>query len=130
MHDYIYQEITLNKISPDIYFAFLELYWPSFVQHEGHIFLKETFSAEKFEGLKSQNENIGYWMNLVTIDPYFENDEDQEEKAAHLSKKLVDLWQAKLDKEYPELKFTVATLEDKEMGDYGLTFYQEKYAKK
>lgn len=39
---------------------------------------------------------------------------------------MVEIWKAKLAKDFPNIEFTVEYPEDKEVGDYGLTFYQTK----
>ena len=72
------------------------------------------------------NEKIEFWMNFLIIDPYFENDEEGNEKAEALSQILVNIWQSKLKKDFPNLEFIVEYLSDVECGDYGLTFYQTK----
>jgi hypothetical protein len=130
LYDYIYHEIALSKVSTDIYFALLELYWPNFVLYEGFVFLKEKLTEIKFNSLDRQSDNVEYWLNFLTIDGYFENDENGEEKAEALSKILVEIWSTKLKKDFPQLDFVVLYLEDKEFGDYGLTFYQKKYEAK
>ncbi|MBA2726694.1 MAG: hypothetical protein H0U49_00775 [Parachlamydiaceae bacterium] len=130
LFEYIHNEMELNKINTDIYFALLEFYWPSFISYKGYVFLKEEFTEEYFNTLESQDSNIELWINLLSIDGYFENDEDWDEKASALSRKLVEIWQLKLKKDFPQLDFVVLYLEDREVGDYGLTFYQKKYEKK
>jgi hypothetical protein len=126
--DCIYQELKINKISTDIYFALSMLFWPTFIEHKGYVFLKENFSKIKFNELK--NKNIEFWMNLLSIDPYFEEDDDQMERALSLSKTLKEIWEIKLKKDFPQQEFHVIVLEDKEAGDIGLTFYQGKFEDK
>jgi len=124
--DYIYQQITLNGLSSDLCFAFLELFWPTFILHDSYILLKNNFSESKVDDLKNQNEEkIEYWMNLFTVDPYFEDVEEGFEKAAFLSKKLVEIWQAKLKIQFPNIEFVFESFVDEETGDCGLTFYQK-----
>jgi len=125
-HDYIYQQLTLNNLSPDLFFAFLELFWPTFVSYKQFIFLKDNFSEEKYEQNSDRNEKMTeYWMNLVIIDPYFENTEDGNDKAEFLAKKLAEIWRIKLKNDFPHLEFVVECFSDEEAGDYGLTFYQK-----
>lgn len=126
--DYIYHEIKMNKMSTDIYFALSLLFWPTFIEHKEYIFLEETFSEKYFDELKDKN--IEFWMNLLTIDPYFEEDEDQEERALSFSKALKEIWEIKLKKDFPQHQFRVIVIDDKESGDIGLTFYQEKFEDK
>lgn len=128
LYDYIYQQITLNNLSSDLYFAFLELFWPSFIKYKNHIFLKENLTEAKLLELERQNEkNIEYWINLLTIDSYFNNDEEGSEKADCLSKILAQIWKAKLSIDFPDIEFIIENFEDSEAGDYGLTFYQKPF---
>ena len=124
LYDYIFHLTKLDKVGSDIYFAFLELFWPSFLVYKDYIILKENFSKEKFEDLIKKEEGIEYWMNLVITDPYFENDEDGKERAKLLAMSLVEIWQEKLKKDFPTRGFIVKYVFDEVSGDYGLTFYQ------
>jgi hypothetical protein len=125
-YDYIYQQLTLNNLSPDLFFAFLELFWPTFLLYNKSVFLKDNFSEEKYGKLENQDRKMTeYWMNLVTIEPFFEHVEDGSEKAEFLTKKLVEIWQIKLNQEFPHLKFIVEYLYDEDEGEYALTFYQK-----
>ncbi len=124
LYDYLFQVAKLKKLNSDIYFAFLELFWPSFFIYNNYVFLKENFSEEKFNELVGLNEKIEFWMNFLSIDPYFENDDEGKEKAEALAQILVDTWQSKLKKDFPDFKFTVEYVYDTKCGDYGLTFYQ------
>ncbi|MBA2726695.1 MAG: hypothetical protein H0U49_00780 [Parachlamydiaceae bacterium] len=110
-----------------MYFALLELYWPNFTLKGDYVFLKENYKEERIVKIEEQNKNAEFWINLVTIDPYFENDEDGDKKAEAFTKVLIDMWEAKLKKEFPLLEFIIYYFEDEDLGDYGLTFYQKKY---
>jgi predicted CopG family antitoxin len=124
LHDYMFHVTKLNKVPSDIYFAFLEMFWPSFVVYKDYVILKESFSEEKIEDLIKQKENVEFWMNLFLTDSYFEDEENEESKAESLARSLVILWQTKLEKDFPSRNFIVKYLYDLEFGDYGLTFYQ------
>jgi len=41
----IYWLIQEGKLDPDQLFDLLELYWPTFIEKDGYIFLKEQYSA-------------------------------------------------------------------------------------
>jgi len=127
LYDYMFHAINTSHISRDIYFALQELYWPTFIERDTYVFLKENFSIEKFKDLKKDKTNSEFWMNFLSTDPYFENEEDSDKKAEGLSKLLVEIWATKLKRDFPEKSFSVQYLEDKETGDYGLTFYQYKH---
>jgi len=111
-------------IEPTLLFDFLEFFWPTFIKKDGYIFLKEAFSEEEYKRLVSENSNPEYWINLITIDEFFSELPDWEDKSVSLAKALVSIWKAKLKKDFPEANFEVQYLHNEEDGDYGLTFYQ------
>jgi len=122
LYDYIFHINKLKKVDSDIYFAFFELFWPSFIIYKDYVLLKENFSEEKVEDLIKREEKVEFWMNLFITDPYFENDD---EKSEFLARSLMQVWQAKLEKDFPAKNFLVKYICDEEYGDYGLTFYQK-----
>lgn len=124
--DYIFHIMKEQDNSPDIFFAFLELFWPSFIQKGEHVFLRENFSEEKYYQITKEDKNPEFWINLLTVDDFFEQALEQEQCSANLAKKLVQIWHAKLQIDFPSKKFTVKYLHDEENGDFGLTFYQTK----
>ena len=38
LYDYIFHIVKSKKLNGDIYFAFLELFWPSFIIYNNYIF--------------------------------------------------------------------------------------------
>ncbi len=124
LYTIIYWLIQDKKISPDSLFDFIELYWPTFLEKDNYVFLRESFRDEEYTRLTNQKTDPELWMNFLLIDPYFEEDNDGDEKAERLSRILVEIWQTKLKMDFPDKKFIVEYLHDSEIGDYGLTFYQ------
>ncbi|MES2198602.1 MAG: hypothetical protein V4489_00330 [Chlamydiota bacterium] len=122
----IYWLIQDGKIEPEMLFKFSEFYWPTFIKKDNCIFLKEKFSEEQYDQLVNENHNPEYWINLLMLDDFFSKLEDGDNKSSSLAKILVEIWQAKLQKEFPAITFTVECLQDEECGDCGLTFYQKK----
>lgn len=125
LYDYLFHNV--QDVNSDIYFAFLELFWPTFLVYKEYIFLKENFSEEKVDGLISQSEKVEFWMNFLSIDPFFGEDEEGDVKAECFTKALVEIWKTKLKKDFPDKEFIVAFLTDEETGDYAITFYQKKF---
>lgn len=124
--DYIFCLTRQEELSSDLYFAFLELLWPSFIIYKNYIFLKATYSVEKVESLINEKHDVEFWANLLTVDSFFENEEDGEERSEFFARSLVESWQAKLKHDFPDKHITVKYVSDSEFGDYGLTFYQNK----
>lgn len=122
----LYWLIQDEKIEPDIFFNFLEIFWPQFIKKDNYVFLKDKYSEEEFLRLVKENSDPEYWINLFTIDDFFSELENGEEKAKSLANSLVEIWQAKLKKEFPDKSFVVEYVYDKEYGDCGLTFHQKK----
>lgn len=124
----IYWLIQDEKIDSESLFSFLELCWPSFFIKDGFVFLKEEFSEEMYDNLIKENENPEYWINLFTINDFFTQIEDEEEKSKNVIKILAEAWHQKLKKDFPGMTFIVECLWSEEYGDCGLTFYQtEKF---
>jgi len=109
---------------PDLLFHMIEIFWPTFIEKDGYVFLKEKFSKDYYDRLIDEDSNPEYWVNLLTIDEYFSEMDDWDEKSTLFAKALVTIWKAKLKSDFPEKSFTVQYLCDEEYGDCGLTFYQ------
>lgn len=123
LYDYLFHKISNQSgTGTDVLFAFLELFFPAFIEHEGYVFLRENFNLNYFQSPKTQNAPVEYWMNLLMLGDYFAGDNEGVKKAQYLAKAMVKMWQMKLKEEFPQRKFIVSYLEDKEMRDYGLTF--------
>lgn len=120
----LYWLIQDKKIEPNLLFDFLELFWPTLIKKDGYVFLEEEFTEEEYKRLIEEKSNPEYWINLLTIDEFFSEMSNWEEKSRVLAKTLVSMWTAKLKKDFPEINFNVQYLCNEECGDYGLTFYQ------
>lgn len=126
LYDYIFHQMEIAKINSDIYFAFAELFWPTFIAYKDYILVKEKFDERKINNLENECANVEFWSNLTIIEGYFDEDEDGEERAATFSQILIETWKAKLLRDFPAHEFIVQSLEN-QTGDYGLSFYQIKY---
>ena len=122
----LYWLVQDKKIEPDIFFNFLDLFWPQFIKKDSYVFLRDKYSEEEFLKLSKEKSDPEYWINLLTIDDFFSELENGEEKAKSLAHSLVEIWQEKLKKDFPDKNFVVEYVYDKEYGDCGLTFYQKK----
>lgn len=111
-------------IEPKLLFDLFQLFWPTFIRKDGYVFLKEMFSEEEYKRLINESSSPEYWINLLTIDEFFSELPDWENKSILFVKALVPIWETKLKKDFPEMNFSVQYLHSKEDGDYGLTFYQ------
>ncbi|MDR3623823.1 MAG: hypothetical protein P4L16_01645 [Chlamydiales bacterium] len=121
----LYWLVQDKQIESKIFFTFLDFFWPKFIKKDNYIFLEEKYSEERYQELLKKKINPEFWINLLTVDSYFENEDDFEEKSIVLAKALVDIWQAKLKLDFPNLEIIVNYVCDTDVGDYGITFYQQ-----
>lgn len=128
LFDYMFITMQIKKLSTDLYFAFRELFWPSFKVHKNRVFLKEEFNIKEFNRMEKKGENVELWLNIFLVEAFFENDDMQIEKARSFAKSLVKIWSLKLKNDFPDKEFVVKYINDEEAGDFGLTFYQKKYS--
>ena len=125
LFDYVFHLFKSRNVNSDAFFALFELIWPTYFEHEGYFFLKENFSEIRLKELQlEKHKNVEYWINLLLIDPYFENEENSNERAASLVGLLAETWGIKLKKDFPDVEFIVEQICDEIDGDYGITFYQ------
>lgn len=121
--DYIHGIIKTALLSSDLYFAFLDLFWPEFIEHEGMIFIKDWFTERKnvIADKKMTTSEKEYWVNLLSIDGLFDTELD-DIKMTLLSNKIGEAWEAKLKKEYPRRIFKVHIINSED--DVAVTFQQ------
>lgn len=122
----LYWLIQDKKIKPDIFFNFLDFFWPKFIKKNEYIFLKEKYNKEELNRLIKQKNNPEYWMNMLTLNDFFSMTKGSAKNSTILAKALAEIWKTKLQKDFPDRQFIVKFIHDKEYGDYGLTFYQIK----
>jgi len=122
----LYWLVEDKKIDPRIFLDFSRFFWPSFIEVDGFIFLKEKFEENEYSRLVAKQSNPEYWINIVMLDDYFSETSESEKWSRDLAKSLIEIWGIKIIKDFPEKKVVFAFLEDKEYGDIGLTFYQNK----
>lgn len=126
LYDYLFQVTNQKGLGFDVFIAFKELLWPTFMVHEDYVFLKENFSDNKLANLQEKEAQIEFWMNFLSLDPFFSDEKQGLEQAEFMANQLVTIWSEKLRNDFPSKTFVVKYLHDAEAGDVGLTFYQEK----
>lgn len=126
----MYWLIQDRKIEAEALFVFSDIYWPAFIKKDGYIFLREQFSEEEYSGLIKTGTHPEYWINLFTVDEFFSEIPNKEEKSIAFINVLAEIWETKLKKDFPDMNFTIECLWNKEYEDCGLTFYQTDKKKK
>jgi hypothetical protein len=110
--------------------AYVRLFWPEFIKHDGCIFRASTFDEDNYqEWLVSTKRNrvaTQSVMNHVHIIDLFPNSSPPNIlQLDHLGKTLQEIWKCKLTQEFPGLNIEVKYYEGSEEDPYGyeLTFY-------
>ena len=112
--------------------AYAELFWPTFVEHDGCILLSGRFDQDNFQrwlvatgGDRSAVEGV---INHTHILDLFvqHNTEPTREQVVWLGRLLKEMWQAKLECDFPDRRIVVSFPED--AGDdllgYEITVFQ------
>jgi hypothetical protein len=112
--------------------AYAELFWPSFVEYDGCILLSSRFNQDNFASwLAATGGNRqaveGVINHTHILDLFIRHDsEPTREQIVWLGRLLREMWQAKLDREFPGRNVVVNFPED--VGDdllgYEITIFQ------
>ncbi len=70
---------------------FLYFLLPTLIKKDGYAFLEEEFTEEEYKRLIEEKSNPEYWINLLTIDEFFSEMSNWEEKSRVLAKTLVSM---------------------------------------
>ncbi len=103
MFDYAHGVLREAKVSGDVVVALASLVWRMFIEVEQLVFLAEEYSEEKAQALSRRGvtgPDLEYWMNLFSVDGFFQNIAGTEEDEERLASLLVQSWTAKLSIEF------------------------------
>lgn len=114
--------------------AYTTLFWPVFIEYDGCVFFKDRFSKDSYDGFLAQTEGnrqaVEALMNHIHINDLFyaSNEEPSIEQIVYLGQILQEIWQSKLERDYPRRSFRVEFDEDIDTDafDHEITFYQVK----
>lgn len=123
----LYWLINDKKLDPRIFFDFLNFFWPKFSEIDDYIFLEQKYNKSEHAKIIKSKKNPEYWVNLLTLDSFFNSYDDGYEKSKLLTNAMIEIWKVKLQNEYPDKNFVIECVFDEEFGDCGLTFYQKKF---
>ena len=115
--------------------AFTTLFWPEFTIYDDCVFLY-PFTKQHLKNYKSfmkqtngGKTSVGSVMNHQHILHLFPNVEKEptREQVLFIGRILKEIWQNKLDRDFPERKIVVSFPEDysDDLLDYEITFFQE-----
>lgn len=105
------------------------IFWPNFVRFEGYV-LRDGFSIESLRGFEEMTKGnrlaIEAVMNHVHIADIHCNAEPTEIQLRYLGRVMKDIWEAKLGRDFPDLRLEVVFNDDPGLAldEYELTFWQ------
>jgi hypothetical protein len=105
------------------------VFWPNFVRFEGYV-LREGFSEESLRSFErteySDRMSVEAVMNHVHIVDIHRSVEPTEAQLRYLGRVLKDIYEAKLGRDFPELRIIVSFHDEAglDLDDYQLTFWQ------
>jgi hypothetical protein len=107
--------------------------WPNFVEHDGCVLLGDSVDEANYNAfLKNSNGNkttVEATMNHWHIFDLFATERPTRELVLYVGRKMKEIWQVKLQNDFPGRKITVWFPEEDNLEDleqYQLTFFQER----
>lgn len=110
------------------------LLWPEFIEHDDCLFFAHRFTEDNYRAsMKLNNGNmrtVETVLNHHHIAAIFGSAEPKpnREMILYAGRLLKDIWQAKLNRDFPQRKITVSFPEDHEedLMNYEVSFFQEQ----
>ena len=119
--------------------AFTSRFWPEFVVHDDCVFIAPFRDLQVKNYNSFQNTTDGdktrteVTMNHQHLLDFFPNEEGKptREQVLYLGRILKDMWQLKLNRDFPDRVMEVSFPEDysEDLMDYEITFWQEREEK-
>ena len=118
--------------------GYARILWPDFVEHDGCILLGNSLDAddranyqaflEKAKGDKTTVEGTMNHQHILDLFSRSHHERPSREVVLHIGRLIKEIWQAKLNHDFPGRKVTVhfSELNAKDLEDYEITFFQER----
>jgi hypothetical protein len=120
--------------------GYATILWPDFVEHDGCIFIRDfsgEFPKERYEEVLANYEGDktaveGLWNQRHILDlfgrTFRKQDEPSRELVAYVADLLEDMWQTKVNRDFPSRKIVVEIYgqESNDLDDYQIVFCQER----
>jgi hypothetical protein len=117
--------------------SYSTIFWPEFILFEDYIFRKgpEVETVRGFETQSKGNKQSVEWvLNHIHITDIHFNDENvTEDKVVFVGRKLKEIWEVKLQWQFPDRPCEVEFFEPENRSDlveFQLSFWQKKHASK
>jgi hypothetical protein len=111
------------------------IFWPKFILFEDYIFREEcpVESVRAFEAQSQGNKSSVEWvLNHIHItDIHFSDEDATEDKVVFLGRKLKEIWEVKLQWQFPDRPCEVEFIEPENRSnlvEFQLSFWQKKHA--
>ena len=105
---------VLFHATPELMVGFSSIFWPEFIEVDGCVFLKDGYDQDNIdawaESTKGDMVAVQKVVNHQHIYDLFQNDSVEKlniQQVKYLSDLLVDMWSAKLKRDFPQLDIDV-----------------------
>lgn len=125
--DYAHCVLRDQRIAGDMAVAIARLVWPDFIEVEGLVFLADQYSEEKAATLRNQGVDghwLEYWINLFSVDGFFDGISASSEDHDALSCRLATAWRKKVETEFLGRNFVVEIVNENDSEDICVALYQ------
>ncbi|HXZ32644.1 MAG TPA: hypothetical protein VEH30_10215 [Terriglobales bacterium] len=115
--------------------GYARILWPDFVEHDGCIFLGSRIDAENYDAFLAQSkgdkkavEAVMNHQHIVDLFSRSHHESPTREVVVYLGRLMREIWQTKLNHDFPGRSITVSFPEDNigNLLDYQITFFQER----
>jgi hypothetical protein len=122
-------DLVRMNATVELAIGFSRLFWPSYVEFGGGVFIADDFVAATFndwlEHCGGDLNAVERAMNHRLLGTLFQKIEEVSAANCHyLGEALVEMWKCRLAQQFPGRAFTVVTWWDAEKRDQCLTFCQ------
>jgi hypothetical protein len=118
--------LSIGRTSDALGYA--ALFWPDFVALEAFV-LRGPVNVERLREWQTTDataQQIEAAMNMLFLENVFPEDDASEHlreaRVSHLAAQMAEMLSAKLEREFPDRKFSVLVIDDED--DFGVTFHQ------
>lgn len=122
--DYVHAQVLNGNLTADSLGAIVGWLWPSFVEVDGLIVLASNI--DKLVELKSQGgstDELEYWCNFTNVDGILPGMPNT--FSVYVAKTIRDMWSAKLERDFPSLRFAIEIVELRDLSEISVTFHQD-----
>jgi hypothetical protein len=115
--------------------GYARLLWPDFVEHDGCILRGGAVDEKNYQAFLTRNkgdkcavEGVMNHLHIVDLFSRSHHESPSRDVVIYLGRLMKEIWQTKLNRDFPGRKITVHISEDdlKDLLEYHITFFQER----